>query len=478
MVCLFNRLIVPALFLALMVSPTWQPWMDFPVGHALADDDDDDDSDDDDEDDDDSVGPSSGSDASPGSSSNFSSPGGATRPISGGSTLLDFLAPLLPGQPAPRAPARQVAPVVSLPDNAPDEIVALGLTADDLSVLLEEGFEVISERPLTGFELTTWRLRVPNGLALSDARTRVRSLPSGQDADFNHFYRSNQGPACDGPHCNAWQLVSWTGSASCGAGIRLGMVDTHLNEEHQTFANAALSVERVADDALDRSGAVHGTAVAALLVGDRESRSPGLLPEAELVAVDVFAREGSDERADVASLVGGLAYLAGQDVAVINLSLAGPSNAVLESLIRRMVSERNTIMIAAVGNAGPRSEPLYPAAYEDVIAVTAVGLDSRVYRRAVQGTHIDLAAPGVDVWSAASVSGARWHTGTSFAAPFVTAAAATLLQAQPDLTPTEVLQALVGEASDLGEPGRDNVYGHGLIATPHDCAPVAAAAEP
>jgi subtilisin family serine protease len=105
-----------------------------------------------------------------------------------------------------------------------------------------------------------------------------------------------------------------------------------------------------------------------------------------------------------------------------------------------------------------------------VIAVTAVTLDGRVYRRAVQGPHIDLAAPGVDVWSAASVSGARWHTGTSFAAPFVTAAVAALLHGQPDLASADVLSILAGSAEDLGEPGRDPMFGHGLVSMPLDCS--------
>lgn len=369
---------------------------------------------------------------------------------------------------------------MQLPDNAPDEIVTLGLTTEDLSILLDEGFELISEQVLAGFDLINRRLRVPNVLDLSEARERVRALPSGQDTDFNHYYRSNQAaeePACDGLHCSAWQLVSWTGFASCGAGVRLGMIDTRLNEEHQTFANADIRVERMADETLDPSRAVHGTAVAALLVGDDQSRSPGLLPDAQLLAVDIFSRDGSDERADVASLIAGLAFLSEHDVPVINLSLAGPPNAVLEALIRRMISEHGTVLVAAAGNAGPRSEPLYPAAYDDVIAVTAVNLDGRIYRRAVQGTHIDLAAPGVDVWSAASVSGARWHTGTSFAAPFVTAAVGALLQSRPNLTPTEVLQALVDEASDLGEPGHDDVFGHGVVAAPSICAAVGVALE-
>lgn len=147
---------------------------------------------------------------------------------------------------------------------------------------------------------------------------------------------------------------------------------------------------------------------------------------------------------------------------VINLSLAGPANLLLEEAVRR-VSERGIIIVAAVGNAGPRSEPSYPAAYEEVVAVTAIDRNKNPYRRAGRGQHIDLAAPGVAVWTAASVSGGRTKTGTSFAAPFVTAAAARMKGASPDLAPERIREALTRSAEDLGEPGKDPIFGWGLL---------------
>jgi subtilisin family serine protease len=81
----------------------------------------------------------------------------------------------------------------------------------------------------------------------------------------------------------------------------------------------------------------------------------------------------------------------------------------------------------------------------------------------VQGAHVDLAAPGVEVWTAASVSGARWKTGTSFAVPFVSAAAALLRAERPDLGAPQVAEELLLRALDLGDPGRDDVFGAGLV---------------
>lgn len=208
---------------------------------------------------------------------------------------------------------------------------------------------------------------------------------------------------------------------------------------------------------------IHGTAVAALLVGDPASRSPGLVPGARVVAVDAFHRRQGDERADVFTLIKGLTQLSERGADVINLSLTGPQNSALEEVIDELTTDENIIVVAAVGNAGAQAEPLFPAAYDSVIAVTAVDQNLRVYRRAVNGGHVDLAAPGVDVWTAASISGVRTKTGTSFAVPFVTAAVAMLRGQNPDLTTQQAIEALSLSARDLGAPGHDAVFGHGLI---------------
>jgi subtilisin family serine protease len=155
-------------------------------------------------------------------------------------------------------------------------------------------------------------------------------------------------------------------------------------------------------------------------------------------------------------------FLAGRGTRVLNLSLAGPPNAVLEEAIARLAAA-GVVVVAAAGNGGPRAEPAYPAAYPTVIAVTAVDRSGAIYRRAGRGDHIDIAAPGVEVWTAASVRGARPKTGTSFAAPFVSAAAALLLGAEPNLAPADVRLRLKAAAQDLGETGEDPVFGAGLV---------------
>ena len=160
------------------------------------------------------------------------------------------------------------------------------------------------------------------------------------------------------------------------------------------------------------------------------------------------------------------------DLQVINLSLSGPANTVLQNAIAAAQAE-GIVIIAAAGNNGAGAEPAYPAAYPGVIAVTAVDQDLNVYRRATQGAYIDLAGPGVNVWTASGQGSGALKTGTSYAVPFVSAAAGLLLASNPQLDPEAVQARLEQHTRDLGTPSWDPTYGYGLIHMAGLCAPPA-----
>lgn len=364
-----------------------------------------------------------------------------------------------------RAPVRRV---VTVPERAPNEIVATGLDDAAIAGLTQDGFVVDDRVPvaLIGGEMV--RLIVPGGMTLDAARAAIAARSAAATVDFNHFYQPQaaETTACLREGCALVRhMVGWPtaeGSA-CLKPQRIGLIDTAINAEHAVLANARLEVLDLGDGEGAKSGEQHGTAVAALLVGAQGSRVPGLLPGAELVAVDAFQRfRKSTDIANVYDLVRALDMLIARDIKVVNLSLTGPANAVLERAVEAAIG-RGTILVAAAGNEGPNAKPVYPAAYDDVIAVTAVDKARNPYRRAVRGEHIDIAAPGVGVWTAASISGARQKSGTSFAAPFVTAAVSVLLAAKPGLSPEEIEAELVKSAEDIGKPGKDAIYGWGLL---------------
>lgn len=366
---------------------------------------------------------------------------------------------VVPRRPAPQRPA-------PLPAYVPNEIITYDLAETDLPLVEAEGFRLLQTRVLTDGTVVR-RFEKPAGLTMPEARRRLRELTE-EAADFNHYYRPGQASSCDGGNCLAREMLDWPISTrGCGAPPLIGMIDTGLNPDHAVFSVSTIEVHRVDHDA-PASDKMHGTAVASLLVGDPASRSPALVPGARLIAVDAFHKVRTDERMDAFSLISALDLLAQKGVRIINLSFAGPPN---NALAKHMVllDQQDIVLVAAAGNFGPSAKPAYPAAYDQVIAVTAVDRRGQVYRRANRGEYIDIAAPGVDVWTATSISGARTRTGTSFAAPFVTAAAALLLQQAPSLSAQEVRQKLLSSARDLGERGHDSTYGHGLLVPPDPC---------
>lgn len=374
---------------------------------------------------------------------------------------------------------RRAAPVAvsqALPVRAPGEIVVSGLSEPDLTALLGQGFAVIEAVSITRSGPVLHRLKVPAGQSLDAARSNVRVLDTGRNADFNHYFRPNQDitPAaapsadritalCTHLNCGALDQIGWPTerAADCQATIGIGVIDTSLNLDHAGFAAAQIDLVRLSDVDLPASGESHGTAVVGMLVG-AEARAPGLLPEAKITAVDIFSRNGSDERADVVHLVQALDLLSTRQLRLVNLSLSGPENAVLTDMLAA-VAQSGMLVVAAAGNGGAAAPPAWPAAADTVLAVTAMDSRDRIYRQAQRGPHVDLAAPGVEVWSAASSKGVKPRSGTSYAAPFATAAAALLMSRDPGLTPAATVAQLRAMTRDLGAVGPDDIFGAGAL---------------
>jgi len=361
------------------------------------------------------------------------------------------------------------------PRQATGSIVASGLSPDDLARLTAQGFQIETQTP-GRITPQIVRLRVPQGTSPLQARQAVQLVDAQATTDFDHFYYLDEGlGTCTGSACQATALVSWSAARAtqCGPTPLLGLIDTGINLDHDALKGQAIEVVAHAAPHADPSLPEHGTAIAALLVGRPGSTTPGLLPEAKLIAVDAFYRDGgAADRTDVMSLVSAIDALAERGVRVINLSLSGPANAILQNAIEAAQAE-GIVIIAAAGNNGAGAEPAYPAAYPGVIAVTAVDQDLTVYRRATQGAYIDLAGPGVNVWTASAQGSGALRTGTSYAVPFVSAAAGLLLASNPQLDPKAVQARLEQHTRDLGRPGWDPTYGYGLIHMAGLCAPPA-----
>ena len=294
---------------------------------------------------------------------------------------------------------------------------------------------------------------------------------------------------CDAARCYGPGMIGWHPElGACARNVVVGIIDTGLDVKHSAVKRLHL-IQHPAD--ADRRGDNwHGTGVAALLAGTRESSTPGLIPEAQYVIVDAFfaSRSGdgggrSHERqtiTDTDHLIWALETLHKRHAQVVNMSLVGPSDPAIHAVISNM-TRGGVVFVAAAGNGGPAGPEAYPAAYAEVIAVTAIDRNRHGYAEANRGAYIDVAAPGVRVWTALPGERQGFLSGTSFAAPFVTAIAAATYNSTPMRTAAGVARAFNPKGEVLGRiaieklgggvAARDQVFGLGLAHAPTSCAP-------
>ena len=195
-------------------------------------------------------------------------------------------------------------------------------------------------------------------------------------------------------------IAGWPeASAACGGGIRIGQIDSSRRPYATPPSTASGSNFMSFHKEGRRPGpADHGTAVAAMLVG--KPTWGGLLPGAELFAANMFEiNETGKIVGSGMGLLKAVDWLAGKSVQVVNLSVAGGDNKVVRTAFDR-ARDKGLVLVAAAGNWGTDKRPAYPAAYTDVIAVTAIDDKQQPYKNANRGAYIDFAAPGVRIYTA------------------------------------------------------------------------------
>ena len=335
------------------------------------------------------------------------------------------------------------------------ELIGFAPNAAALDAARKAGFAVADERALPGLEPGIVVLRSPAKVSTAQALERLRGLDPQGAYDFNHLYV----PAGTLQGLAAASIGIAVAEAPAGR-MKIGLVDGGVDIGHPSLQRAAVRPFGCATTSMPSA---HGTAVASLLVGRARGFS-GAAPNATLYAADVYCDRPTGGSASL--IAEALAWMAREQVAVINLSLVGPANRTLERAVRTLIA-RGHVIVAAAGNDGPASPPLYPAAYRDVVAVTAIDVKHQVLPEAVRGAHIVFAAPGADMAVAKSgESGFSRARGTSFAAPLVAGLLAVAYDPGARLhsdASRRAIDALIQEAVDLGPHGRDETYGHGLV---------------
>ncbi|WP_083940909.1 S8 family serine peptidase [Pseudoduganella violaceinigra] len=333
------------------------------------------------------------------------------------------------------------------------EILAWSPSAAGLAAAAAAGLEVASRREMAEIGQVLLALRVPEGVATADALAALRAADPDGVYDFNHVYT---GAAAGGSGAAAMPAAG-TGA---GGGGRIGLVDSGVDERHEVFREARI-VHWGCDGAA--MPAPHGTAVAALMVG-RSGRFSGAAPGATLYAADIYCDQPTGGSAS--QIVQALAWLAKEQVGVINISLVGPPNQMLGRAVQAMLA-RGHLLVAAVGNDGPAAPPLYPASYPGVVGVTGVDPKRRPLPEAARGPQVMFAAPGSQMAAAAIGSPPyKLVRGTSFAAPLVAALLAPKLPSPSVAQAAQALSWLTAAATPGGEGTGRGLVGENLRVAP------------
>ncbi|WP_377643593.1 S8 family serine peptidase [Oryzobacter terrae] len=267
----------------------------------------------------------------------------------------------------------------------------------------------------------------------------------------------------------AWQLAT-------GRGIIVAVVDSGVSQRNRHFPDSALVGGRSYVGGSPRTDErTHGTSVAGVIAARPVERSGvvGLARDALILPVKVVPDEQREEDGEVAvaDLAKGIAYAADQGATIINVSLSTTADDPRLRDAVRHATERGALVVASAGNRrtaeDPADGPRYPAAYPQVVAVSAAGPDDRVTDDSVHGSHVDLVAPGRDVLTSWGAWGdcylSQEGSSTSFATAYVSAAAALLAQRFPSAGPAGWKYRLEATAARDRRDARDDRAGWGMV---------------
>jgi subtilisin family serine protease len=348
----------------------------------------------------------------------------------------------------------------------PGEIVA------ETAALTDAGLAALARRhrleriasqdfPLTGSTVSLFRIAGRRPVA--QVQTELRADAAIRSAQPNFRYvlqdQATAGAVMEGDpaqYALAKLRLPEAHVLAHGRAVTIAVIDSGIDVHHSELAGSIAA----SFDALDsREGPhVHGTGIAGAIVA--HARLMGSAPAARILAIRAFGTvQGAAESTSFA-VFKSLDYAAGHGAQIINMSFAGPEDALVSRGLAAAAA-KGIVMVAASGNAGPASPPLYPAANADVIAVSATDADDRLFSASNRGRHIAVAAPGVDIFLPAPGGKYQMTSGTSFSAAYVSGLAALMLERNPALKPGDVRAILMTSARDLGTPGRDDLFGAG-----------------
>jgi subtilisin family serine protease len=245
-----------------------------------------------------------------------------------------------------------------------------------------------------------------------------------------------------------------------GKGIRIAVIDSGVDDGSAEIKDRV--VARLDTIGGEFTAHPHGTAIAGAILA--HAKLVGVAPDAQMIAIRAFTGEGRPDGAQGTSfhILQGLDFAAAQSARIVNMSFAGPKDALLSRALQALRAKGVT-EIAAAGNGGRLSAPLYPGADAGVIAVTATDAEGQLFSLANHGNYIAMAAPGVDILAPAPGDTVQIVSGTSIAAAHVTGIAALALERFGSLAPDALLRALDAGSRKVSPEATPEDYGAGVV---------------
>lgn len=373
-------------------------------------------------------------------------------------------------RPPPRQTAQRPsgAPPAGETRLVPDEVVielSNAVTAQQITALQNRfRLERIESHRFALSDTTFYRWRIPDSRSVPAV---IRSLEQDNlvaSAQPNYLYSLQQNETQQQTETEAAQYslaklqLPQAHQLAKGDNVRVAVIDSAIDLDSPELAGSiAGSFDTLKSP---HKAHAHGTSIAGVIAA--HGQLTGVAPGAKILAVRAFDPEGDGAQGSTFNVLKGLDWAMQNKARIINMSFAGPADPVLHRALQA-ANKQGIVLIAAAGNAGAKSPPLYPAANPEVIAVSATDVEDKLLEQSNRGQQIALAAPGKDILVALPDGGVKVSSGTSYSAAEVSGVAALLIQRNQNLTPTALRRLLEKTAKDLGPKGRDSLFGYGLV---------------
>jgi hypothetical protein len=318
--------------------------------------------------------------------------------------------------------------------------------------------------PLLGTSLYRWRLGGGRTVANTVRALGSERIVASVQPNFVFTLQEETAKIAAGPQGDAAQYVLvklqsvQAQQVATGKDVLVAVIDSEIDAKHPDLDGTIVK----SFDALggNEKPHAHGTSIAGAIAA--HGKLLGIAPGAQVLAIHAFDDSPGAAHGNSFSIYKGLQWAADNGARVVNMSFAGPADPALQRMLAAAY-DKGMVLVAAAGNAGPKSDPLYPAADPNVIAVTATDSDDHLFQMANRGRYIAVSAPGVDIFALAPGNEYVFTTGTSIAAAHVSGIVALLLEHKPLLKPGDIRAILTTTAKPLEPPRPDSDFGAGLV---------------